>query len=152
MDATETPETPEEFEVKTAEPAAGGSNVTHNGTEYNAVREGQAVILRPAQESSTQTVFYNPIQQFNRDLSVLAIRAYGEHVLALKKQRALRKREKGTKRKREDDVEAEDAKQARQEAPTKRKRDTSHVPRVERRKMRRAVRRERRELERKTSA
>lgn len=116
MDATETPETPEEFEVKTAEPAAGGSNVTHNGTEYNAVREGQAVILRPAQESSTQTVFYNPIQQFNRDLSVLAIRAYGEHVLALKKQRALRKREKGTKRKREDDGEAEDAKQARQEA------------------------------------
>ena len=51
-----------------------------------------------------------------------------------------------------EDQRTMEAKQARQEAPTKRKRDTSHVPRVERRKMRRAVRRERRELERKTSA
>ena len=51
-----------------------------------------------------------------------------------------------------EDQRAMEAKQARQEVPTKRKRDTSHVPRVERRKMRRAVRRERRELERKTSA
>lgn len=51
-----------------------------------------------------------------------------------------------------EDQRAMEAKQARQQAPTKRKRDTSYVPRVERRKMRRAVRRERRELERKTSA
>ena len=51
-----------------------------------------------------------------------------------------------------EDQRTMEAKQARQEAPIKRKRDTSHVPRVERRKMRRAVRRERRELERKTSA
>jgi hypothetical protein len=35
------------------------------------------------------SVFYNPIQQFNRDLSVLAIRAHGEHIIDLKKQKAL---------------------------------------------------------------
>lgn len=51
-----------------------------------------------------------------------------------------------------EDQRSLEAKQARQEAPTKRKRDVSHVPRVERRKMRRAVRRERREQERKMSA
>ncbi|PWY64525.1 N2,N2-dimethylguanosine tRNA methyltransferase [Aspergillus heteromorphus CBS 117.55] len=92
----------------------------YNGTEYRAVKEGQAYILNPpAQDAASkatkkdlkadehsQSVFYNPIQQFNRDLSVLAIRAYGEHTLALKKQRAERKQQKaaasGKKRKREE--------------------------------------------------
>lgn len=117
MDTSESPEvqvqtqTETQAQTQTGEPA----RVTHNGADYNAVKEGQAVILRPAQESTTQTVFYNPIQQFNRDLSVLAIRAYGEHVLALKKQRALRKREKGTKRKREEDEGQQESQQESQQ-------------------------------------
>ena len=36
------------------------------------VKEGSAVVLYPASES----VFYNPVQQFNRDLSILAIKQF----------------------------------------------------------------------------
>ena len=67
------------------------SLVEFKGTQYQVVKEGLARILNPpSQEAAskgtkkdlkdddqTQSVFYNPIQQFNRDLSVLAIRAYG---------------------------------------------------------------------------
>ncbi|PGH32157.1 N2,N2-dimethylguanosine tRNA methyltransferase [[Emmonsia] crescens] len=57
------------------------------------------------QQQETQSVFYNPIQQFNRDLSVLAIRAYGEHAMVVKREKmeraALNKKGlKGKKRKR----------------------------------------------------
>ncbi|KAE8144412.1 TRM-domain-containing protein [Aspergillus avenaceus] len=97
--------------------------VQYSGKEYHAVKEGKAHILNPPSQAAAskgtkkhlqsndevQSVFYNPIQQFNRDLSVLAIRTYGEHLIALKKQRAdKRKRRgadgkaKGKKRKRED--------------------------------------------------
>jgi tRNA (guanine26-N2/guanine27-N2)-dimethyltransferase len=96
--------------------------VEHQGEKYNVVKEGLARILNPpAQEAASkgtkkdlkdddqvQSVFYNPIQQFNRDLSVLAIRAHGEHIIDLKKQKAAQKlkRQAGNgekKRKREDD-------------------------------------------------
>ncbi|OJD13137.1 N2,N2-dimethylguanosine tRNA methyltransferase [Blastomyces percursus] len=57
------------------------------------------------QQQEAQSVFYNPIQQFNRDLSVLAIRAYGEHAILVKTKKmekaALNKKwSKGKKRKR----------------------------------------------------
>ena len=42
--------------------------------EFNTVQEGKATILTPKQDE----VFYNPIQQFNRDLSIMAIKAYDE--------------------------------------------------------------------------
>ncbi|KAL9101659.1 MAG: hypothetical protein Q9187_009214, partial [Circinaria calcarea] len=70
-------------------------------------------------ESKPQTVFYNPIQQFNRDLSVLVIRAFGEDLAVIRKARHQRraqestKKEKrqnqGTKRKRDDTEDAGDA-------------------------------------------
>ena len=107
------------------QPQAADQLVQHDGREYRAVKEGLAFILNPPPKSAApqgtkkdtkpdnevQAVFYNPIQQFNRDLSVLAIRAYGEHVLALKKQRAEERRrkmaqsasKKGMKRKREEE-------------------------------------------------
>ncbi|KAJ5594569.1 tRNA (guanine(26)-N(2))-dimethyltransferase [Penicillium hispanicum] len=101
--------------------------VQYRGTEYNVIKEGLAHILNPpAQaaaskgtrkdlkaEDESQSVFYNPIQQFNRDLSVLAIRAYGEHLFDSKKQKLEQKSKKraagnvaakGTKRKREDEA------------------------------------------------
>ena len=67
--------------------------VHYGDQEFLAVREGLASILYPpAQEAASkgtrkdlktgdemQTVFYNPIQQFNRDLSVLAIKAFANH-------------------------------------------------------------------------
>ncbi|KAJ5872043.1 uncharacterized protein N7529_004396 [Penicillium soppii] len=97
--------------------------VEYKGAQYHVVKEGLANILNPpTQEAASkgtkkdlkaddqaQSVFYNPIQQFNRDLSVLAIRAYGEHILDYKKkQKADQKLKKQTgngenKRKREDD-------------------------------------------------
>ncbi|KAF3401992.1 hypothetical protein F1880_009723 [Penicillium rolfsii] len=99
--------------------------VSYQGTDYNVIKEGLAYILNPpAQEAASkgtrrdlkdedesQSVFYNPIQQFNRDLSVLAIRAFSEHAMAVKKQKADQKLKRraasngtnnGKKRKRED--------------------------------------------------
>lgn len=77
-------------------PPATGQNILHNGKEYTTIKEGLAYILIPASastipqttpkgENESQSVFYNPIQQFNRDLSVLAIKAYGEEAIERKK-------------------------------------------------------------------
>lgn len=53
------------------------NNKSHNTSksslhDYNIIQEGEAKILFPEQE----VVFYNPIQQFNRDLSVTCIKAW----------------------------------------------------------------------------
>ncbi|KAI5283110.1 RNA methyltransferase tRNA(m5U54)methyltransferase, partial [Ascosphaera aggregata] len=106
---------------------AQGQLVSHNGSLYQTVKEGGAFILTPQKQETKEeargesaghkgrrsgtrahTVFYNPIQQFNRDLSVLAIRAFGEHVIAEKKkylEKASRRQnlKHGVKRKRQDD-------------------------------------------------
>ncbi|KAI1334802.1 S-adenosyl-L-methionine-dependent methyltransferase [Xylariaceae sp. FL0016] len=81
-----------------------------DGQKFTQVQEGLARILVPFSENESrektsksieeqQQVFYNPIQQFNRDLTVLAIKAYGESALsksraANAKHVAKRKREK----------------------------------------------------------
>ncbi|KAL8783044.1 MAG: hypothetical protein Q9195_009498 [Heterodermia aff. obscurata] len=74
---------------KLAEPAAIFS---YDGQDYESVKEGLAEILHlknaPAVKETaakSQSVFYNPIQQFNRDLSVLAIRAFGEDLAIIRK-------------------------------------------------------------------
>ncbi|MCJ1463059.1 RNA methyltransferase tRNA(m5U54)methyltransferase [Pseudocyphellaria aurata] len=88
------------------------------GKSYDVVREGLAEILSPRgiEESKsapnqnvpkTQTVFYNPIQQFNRDLTVLAIRTFGNNLGAIREARqgagpGIRR---GKKRKRENEEE-----------------------------------------------
>jgi len=95
---------------------SAGQCLLHEGTEYTTVKEGLAYILIPASASTapqttpkgnneTQSVFYNPIQQFNRDLSVLAIKAYGEQYLetALLKRGKFQEKQKSKKRKRGDD-------------------------------------------------
>ncbi|EGP88635.1 uncharacterized protein MYCGRDRAFT_69290 [Zymoseptoria tritici IPO323] len=84
---------------------AAGQMIEHEGNNYDTVREGQAYILIPPNtqihvnpqakaakagehfqycKDSAQSVFYNPIQQFNRDLSVLSIKAFGEDWLKKK--------------------------------------------------------------------
>jgi len=68
------------------EEAAEAAKVVYDGKEYSIIREGLASILAPVQAKTDnkksaaehQQVFYNPIQQFNRDLSVLAIKAFKE--------------------------------------------------------------------------
>ena len=112
----------------TATPAAD-QHILHDGKEFTTVKEGLAHILIPASaskvpqttprgETQPQSVFYNPIQQFNRDLSVLAIKAYGEEVVERKRElveKSKRKFEvkKAKKRKREEaDVGAETSRKA----------------------------------------
>ncbi|KAL8941754.1 MAG: hypothetical protein Q9211_001683 [Gyalolechia sp. 1 TL-2023] len=66
------------------------NEITYNGKVYTKVREGLADILNPVSMttdkngSTKQTVFYNPIQQFNRDLSVLAMRAFAEDLAIIR--------------------------------------------------------------------
>ncbi|KAJ5469419.1 tRNA (guanine(26)-N(2))-dimethyltransferase [Penicillium diatomitis] len=115
--------------------------VQHGGVEYNVIKEGLAHILNPAAQEAaskgtrrdlsdkdeSQSVFYNPIQQFNRDLSVLAIRAYSEHVADVRRQKADQKSKRrsagngttaqGTKRKREDSPNEKSEKSARADVP-----------------------------------
>ena len=93
-----------------AMPSSQPEPVTISGKKYRPIREGLASILAPYRDSSTpkestvpkkpknndegdQAVFYNPIQQFNRDLSVLAILVYGEGAIIEKRDRLRQKRE-----------------------------------------------------------
>lgn len=94
---------PEKQYVAMGEAPYASQSVTHNGLELTPVREGLAYILTPTNTATSldpkkkqnqngddlkvQSVFYNPIQQFNRDLSVLAIRAYSEDLFAVREQK-----------------------------------------------------------------
>jgi tRNA (guanine26-N2/guanine27-N2)-dimethyltransferase len=78
------------------------SDVTVDGKEFVAIKEGLATVLFPKTSVKVDKhgkeieergeVFYNPIQQFNRDLSVLAIRAFSEIYLSEKKAKLHRKK------------------------------------------------------------
>lgn len=89
------------------------SSATYNGISYTIVREGLAEILNPQgeeqgddgeeqEELKPQTVFYNPIQQFNRDLSVLAIRVFGDDLAAIRRAKPPQNNHRRKKRKRDD--------------------------------------------------
>lgn len=86
------------------------ATVEVDGAQFGTVTEGRATILVPQgakvgeDRGEVQQVFYNPIQQYNRDLSVLAIKAYGEEALEKRKNRKQNKDAKhGKKRKRGDE-------------------------------------------------
>lgn len=51
-----------------------------NAADFHVVKEGKATVLAPKEDK----VFYNPIQQFNRDLSVMAIHSWLKHYKELK--------------------------------------------------------------------
>jgi tRNA (guanine26-N2/guanine27-N2)-dimethyltransferase len=88
-----------------------GQNISHAGKEYTTIKEGLAHILVPhdiptstdprmsKEDTQKQQVFYNPIQQFNRDLSVLAIKTFGLDSIQRKQQRHEQQAKKGGKRK-----------------------------------------------------
>lgn len=86
------------------------SEITRDGKTFNVVKEGLAEILTPKpppkdgshahERPKVQDVFYNPVQQFNRDLTVLAIRAFGGDL-------ALTRGTRGHKRKRGSEDNAE---------------------------------------------
>lgn len=93
--------------------------VSYHGNTYHIAREGTAEILDLQTSKSakslkdglrSQSVFYNPIQQYNRDLSVLAIKAFGEDLAVIRRARYERRVEhfakggqRGKKRKRPED-------------------------------------------------
>lgn len=76
-----------------------GQNISHRGKVYTTIKEGLAHILVPQgvptstdpklskEDTQHQQVFYNPIQQFNRDLSVLAIKTFGQDSVQRKTQK-----------------------------------------------------------------
>ncbi|CCC06988.1 unnamed protein product [Sordaria macrospora k-hell] len=75
-------------------PPAEKQVIVHEGKRYVTVKEGLAHILvpEPSEEDkenlrpdqAVRQVFYNPIQQYNRDLTVLAIKAYGKEAVQQK--------------------------------------------------------------------
>lgn len=86
-----------------AQDSVNRQRITIDGEEFLEVKEGLGRILNlvakaddndskdaPTEEEQ-QKVFYNPIQQFNRDLTVLAIKAYGEEVVAKRRAATERK-------------------------------------------------------------
>lgn len=91
--------------------------VVVDGEQFTEVKEGLGRILTPYTgkngpdaEDEVQNVFYNPIQQFNRDLTVLAIKVHGEEVVARRKAASESKFNK-KKRKREDTEDGKPPKQ-----------------------------------------
>ena len=80
------------------------AQVEHDGMDYEVIKEGLATIRNIRKPNrvtdgaspsdtigSPQAVFYNPIQQFNRDLSVLAIRIYAEDLANIRNVRQERR-------------------------------------------------------------
>ena len=88
-----------------------GQTISHAGKEYTTIKEGLAHILVPQgvptstdpklskEDTQKQQVFYNPIQQFNRDLSVLAIKTFGQDSIQRKWNRHEQFRQKHARRK-----------------------------------------------------
>ncbi|KAF4587366.1 N2,N2-dimethylguanosine tRNA methyltransferase [Ophiocordyceps camponoti-floridani] len=72
-----------------------------DGKLYRPIKEGKATILVPAEATNSQQVFYNPIQQYNRDLSCLAVKAYGQWTMERRAQSQGSKRAGSRKRKRD---------------------------------------------------
>ncbi|KAF2678448.1 TRM-domain-containing protein [Lentithecium fluviatile CBS 122367] len=106
-----------------------GQSITHEGKEYTTIKEGLAHILVPhdiptstdprmsKEDTQKQAVFYNPIQQFNRDLSVLAIKTFGEDAIVRKQEKhdQAQKRAERKKRKAANGVASEEQGAAPQE-------------------------------------
>lgn len=84
----------EKIPVKLEDEPKEGQLVTHQDKTFRTIREGRAFILVPPEArteldpkatgpgNEAQKVFYNPIQQFNRDLSVLCIKTFGKDLHA----------------------------------------------------------------------
>jgi tRNA (guanine26-N2/guanine27-N2)-dimethyltransferase len=60
--------------VSSSETVSAAASAVINVDEFDVIQEGKAEILAPKGDK----VFYNKIQRFNRDLSVMAIKAYIE--------------------------------------------------------------------------
>ncbi|KAG6016658.1 hypothetical protein E4U54_000799 [Claviceps lovelessii] len=95
--------------------------IERDGKQFRTITEGKATILVPQDAkvgndtSDDQQVFYNPIQQYNRDLSTLAVKVYGEMLLDKRMENFKKKNTKhstkhGKKRKRDEAEQSADSK------------------------------------------
>lgn len=103
-----------------AQDVSKNETVERDGAKFRTVTEGKATILVPeaAGEGKQAQVFYNPIQQFNRDLSVLAIKTYCEETIERRREKfEMRTLKQSLKRKRRHDDGTEDGKSTEQAAP-----------------------------------
>lgn len=104
MDSAEKVEKVEQVgKVEQVEEGQGGleANVpSYDTSKYEHITEGRAHILFP----KGNKVFYNPIQQFNRDISILGIRAWSE----LNESERSKKAKSSGSRKRKSKVEGDD--------------------------------------------
>lgn len=114
-------------DAKTVDDApAPGQKIESQGKIYTTIQEGRAYILVPETENDNKadtvnanagpvrTVFYNPIQQFNRDLTVLAINAYGEELVEARKRKFDFKTKKNAEKKKRLQEKAASAEAAQQ--------------------------------------
>lgn len=102
--------------ARITDPPDVDQTVEHDGKPYRTIKEGLAYILVPKVDQNAtrekgrfiveekQSIFYNPIQQFNRDLTVLAIKAHGKQIIEKKIER--RAKPMGRKRKRNENGES----------------------------------------------
>jgi tRNA (guanine26-N2/guanine27-N2)-dimethyltransferase len=109
MASTDTPMAAPQAKSIDATPEVGQS-ISHEGKEYTTIKEGLAHILVPhdtptstdprmsKEDTQKQQVFYNPIQQFNRDLSVLAIKTFGLDLIQRKQDRHAKQLKRGPKK------------------------------------------------------
>ena len=111
MATDDAPPAPAPIPVPLSTTPAVGQLVEHEAKIYETVREGGAYILIPpntqkhvdpqaklAEGEKAQNVFYNPIQQFNRDLSVLSIKAFGEDWMERKRLRNDKNKDRHSKK------------------------------------------------------
>ncbi|RMZ71555.1 hypothetical protein GMOD_00006680 [Pyrenophora seminiperda CCB06] len=112
MSPTDIPMTDANADAKTIDAIPqSGQQISHAGKEYTTIKEGLAHILVPQgvptstdpklskEDTQKQQVFYNPIQQFNRDLSVLAIKTFGLDSVQRKLKKHEQFRQKNARRK-----------------------------------------------------
>ena len=114
-----------EAQAKTIDASpAEGQHISHGGKEYTTIKEGLAHILVPhdtptstdprqsKEDIQKQQVFYNPIQQFNRDLSVLAIKTFGLDSVQRKQERHAKSLKKGQRKHKAQEKDVADEPQA----------------------------------------
>ncbi|KHN98057.1 N2,N2-dimethylguanosine tRNA methyltransferase [Metarhizium album ARSEF 1941] len=87
--------------------------IERDGKNFEQITEGKATILVPHEAkigkdtTGEQQVFYNPIQQYNRDLSTLAVKVYGEMLLEKRIEAFHSKSAKQGKKRKRDELERE---------------------------------------------
>jgi tRNA (guanine26-N2/guanine27-N2)-dimethyltransferase len=123
----------------TALPAAK-QIISHEGVRYTTIKEGLAHILIPEasveqnaklrMDQGISQVFYNPVQQFNRDLTILTLKAYGKERLEHKHLAHRSKSEKLADKKRKRKEQPKGQGEPQEEPPSKSPKISENATRI----------------------